>query len=431
MKFKFRPLSFRHLRIFLLFLAMIQAFYFGIKIGHHVPTLGGDSQDYTEVRDLLRAHQFTLALGHNRPPAYPIFLLIAQALSIAPNVLSVLFNRLVVCAALILWPTTSIVLLSASYLVLMSSATLLSYENVLMTESIMPGFIFVGMMLGLIAQRSLKSSRYWFWICLLIFQTVFLASLKPGFKYIGMISATTTCAILLLSERKTFFRRSFPGFILAIVLPTTFASLAFPGSGSTALENNRVLSVRNTPVLQLDAGEYDSWPPQVRATYDAFKKYWENPPQDYNGTVVPASEGAELHRHIFWRHLPLFLKGDFIRMVKLFRYSSWNNDVGATKHSIGIRSGFGIVGILFGTFVLALALSLLLSSELVAAANSLVFVTGIFFFYNLAIEILVNSTDFDRLSLPWLIPFYSFLIVFWTLVLKSYSSKLKGQINVS
>jgi hypothetical protein len=399
-------------------LAVLQALWFGFALHRATPAPWGDTYQYQEVADELARGHLGIIRHHQRPPGYPAILLAAQAIGVKPSVLSVLFNRLSALLAIALVPELAMVGVAAGYLLLCGYSTIVSYENFLMSESPLPGFLMLAWMLALLAHRSWKRRRFEAATALLAAQFLLLTSLKPAFKAYCILELGIL-GLLCWRREPRIARAERPRValnavaLLAVMVLTN--TVVFTDSGEHPMRWNKSVSLTQT-LPAATAEEQAAWPERARATYKTYQKLWAHMPADYDGSPpVSAIEGAELFDLLSRNHRSAFLKIAVLKMINLVRFSSWNENFGKIDMRIGIPRGFGSLGILFTTCLFGAALAFAMGKGAKPGLTALL-ETGLGAAYAFAVQLFVAVNDVARISLMWLIPAFVFLVQAWWLV---------------
>ncbi|MEW6058387.1 MAG: hypothetical protein AB1540_17435, partial [Bdellovibrionota bacterium] len=190
------------LKTFLGLLAVFEALGFGLQISEHLPLRYDDTVEYQYVAERLRHFDLSIFWSHNRPPAYPAFLVICEVFGITTSVAAVFLNRAATFLLLFFVPGAAGFVAASAYLWICSSAMLLSYENTVLTESILPFVTVVAGVLGVHALRYWQAKNYKFWALFLSVQFVWLISLKPAYKFFAFFEIFAALSLLQFNRKK-------------------------------------------------------------------------------------------------------------------------------------------------------------------------------------------------------------------------------------
>jgi hypothetical protein len=411
-----RKVSLKQIRFALIALAVVQLVWFSYALRHTTPVEGGDTHQYLEVAAELAQHHWGVISHHERPPGYPIFLLASNGLGLKPSVAAVVFNRASAILALAILPELAAVTLGAGFLFLCSFSTIVSYENFLMCEAPMPGFLMIAWILAVLAQRLWCNRKFEAAIFLLSLQFIWLTSLKPAFKAYAVLEITILVLISVLNKsfmRKKDRPRAAANLVVLFLVMISVNAALFSKSGDFPMRWNK--SVMLTQVLpRLLPEEVNALPSRAQKSYEAYQKLWKNMPKDYNGIPVTDEEGAELFDRIVKHHYFDFLKLDVIKMVKMIWYSSWNDNYGKIDMRIGIPRGFGSLGILIMTCLFGGLLAFLTRFKQLPDFGVMLELAG-GAAYAFTVQMFVASNDVARISIMWLVPAFVLATQVWWL----------------
>lgn len=416
------------LRIVLAVFGCLQIIWFGWCLSGATPAEWGDTYQYRHAADELSAFHLSVIWSYLRPPGYPLLLVAARLLGMKATVLAAVFNRATALAALWLLPELAGVGLAAGFLLLTAFSSILSYENLLMSEAPLPGFLMLAWILGLRAQMLWQRRRFAAAAGLLALQALWLTSLKPAFKGYPVLELAILALLTALGRPRLARRERFAaaGAAVAVLAIMGLANgVLFNASGEEPMRWNK--SVALTQVLpRLSDEERAALPRRARASYAAYQKLWRDHGPDYNGIPVTSEEGAELFDALKWRHGGEFLWLDLRKMANLIRYSSWNENFGKVDLRLGIPRGFGSGGILLATCALGAALAFATRRRKDARPElGTLLETGGGAAYGFAVQLFVAMNDVARISLMWLIPAFVFLVQLWWLAWRSAGLKPK------
>jgi hypothetical protein len=367
------------------------------------------------VADELAQGHLGIIRHHQRPPGYPAFLLVSRAIGAKPSVISAVFNRASALTAVALVPEPAMIGVTAAYLLLCGYSTIVSYENFLMSESPLPGFLMLAWMLALLAHRAWSRRRFETATALLATQFLLLTTLKPAFKaycvlelgILGVLCVLPATRLARADRRRAALNAAA---LLAVMAFTNI--VIFADSGEEPMRWNKTVALTQA-LPAVSAEEQAAWPKRARASYKSYRKLWEHIPADYDGPPpVSSVEGAELYDLIVKEHRSVFLKIDLLKMIRLIRYSSWNENFGKIDMGIGIPRGFGSFGILVTTCLFGALLAFAMGKGSKPGLTALL-ETGGGAAYAFAVQMFVAVNDVARISLIWLIPMFVFLTQAW------------------
>ncbi len=372
-----------------------------------------DSTNYEFVAQSLKNGDYSVLKDNGRPPAYPLFLLLSEALHLSPNVLAVAVNTLVALLVLLITPNLTGTAVALSYLILHSSSCLLSYENTLLTESILPFFLFTAYLLGFLAIKQWMQKRYFFWAFLLFFQYLWLISLKPAFKVYFALE-------LLLLFYFVFKNKIFSSFKEKKALLAVFAfftavistSLFFQNSGSGALQNNKRIMITLTFLQEPSLDLLWEMPKELLPVYEDVQVCRKQNHLFSCTREVNIAEAEKLHDYLVFHHPWQFFKTQLNKMFNILYFSTWGEDYGRINKQVGIPRGFGIGGILMITSFLGFIFWFLFHKKEKVNILQLAGLATLTI-YNFAIEMFLCPADLGRYSIPWIITLYPLLVLLW------------------
>ena len=410
------PLTLRQVRIALVVIAVLQAVWFGLALQQAAPMPWGDTHDYQFIADELAQGHFGVIWNFYRPPGYPLLIFLSQALGIKSTVAVVVFNRAAAVLAVAVLPGAAGVGIGVGYLLMCSYSTVVSYENFLMSEGPMPGFLLVAWLLGLLAYRAVQKRRYEAATVLLVGQLIWVASLKPAFKAYPVLELGILgmfCAMALPRIARRDVKRVGLNVAALLAFTVLINGVVFRSSGGLPMVQNKAITLVHV-LPQLTAGEVALMSPKLQETYGVYHKLLANGPVEMNGVPVPYEDGAQLFDYLIVPHFPTFL-GLYVRkMLSLVYYSSWNQNFGNIDMRIGIPRGFGSLGMLLTTCVVGALLALGLGSKVVPDLAALTQVGGCAA-YGFAVQMFVAANDDARISMMWVPAYFVFLVQLWWL----------------
>ncbi|MBI3555553.1 MAG: hypothetical protein HY074_04755, partial [Deltaproteobacteria bacterium] len=256
-------------RMALMLLAVFQTFWFGWALHRAEPAPWGDTKDYNYIADELAQGNLGVISEYYRPPGYPVLLLASRALNVKPTVAAVVFNRAMAVAAIALVPTPAGIGVVAGYLLLCSYSTVVSYENFVMSESPMPGFLLLAWVLGILAYRALVRRRYEVAVALLGAQYVWLTSLKPAFKGYCVLELCVLglfCALGLPRLARGGYKRVALNVLVLFAFTALVNGVVFRNSGGVPMVLNKAITLVHVLPF-LTPGQVAALPPKVQKTY--------------------------------------------------------------------------------------------------------------------------------------------------------------------
>lgn len=409
-------------KVFLAAVAVLQAVFFARGLAREPVREYGDTQDYERVAKALAAGELSVIHTDNRPPGYPLVLLASQALGVRATVGGLLLNRAGALIALAAMPGPSSVLVVASYLLLASSSMLITYENTVLTESVMPFFLLMAWVLGAHARMLWRRGRLGGWVTLLALQTLLLASLKPAFKLIAVLQIIWVAGDWFYRNRKLPQLKIVGAWCVLVLCMLTVNEAVFRGSGKQAGPANKALSVLSSRFLpELTEAELAQLSPQEAADYHAIKAH-RNDPQGHlkNTTVVPYERGAQLYERLYPKYFFQYTWASIEKMALFIWYSGWGEDYSALERRVGwLTRGMSALGCLVISILFGAAGALFLRWQKAAPDSAMLWELAILFSYSFSVQMLVAPVDVGRLSLPWVIPGFMLLCLSWVKITHS------------